>query len=308
MTGPQASTSRLLVAAALLVSTATACGVVDSDSPRAEAPGTEPSISATSAPSPSTSRPSTSRTPRAHPSDRPVLGGAPPPWLGKRVLARTPAGFGVKQPTPPELIRRRFTLPDQLPAMPGRGYAARITTPAPASVIARSTWKQGCPVAATDLSWVRLVFHGFDGERHTGELLVNKTAAQGMVTVFERLYAARFPIEEMRITRAAELDAPPTGDGNDTGAFSCRPTTGGTTYSQHAYGLAIDVNPFQNPYSKGALVLPELASAYLDRSWARPGMITANGPVVRAFDSIGWTWGGSWRSLKDLQHFSSNGR
>jgi hypothetical protein len=68
------------------------------------------------------------------------------------------------------------------------------------------------------------------------------------------------------------------------------------------------VNPFQNPYAKGEVVLPELASSYLDRGWVRPGMITPNGPVVRAFAAIGWGWGGSWSSLKDFQHFSANGR
>ena len=204
-------------------------------------------------------------------------------------------------------MRRRFTLPDTVPELPGTGFASRVTTPAPADVIARSTWKKGCPVAATDLSWVRLTFVGFDGRRHTGELLVNSAVADDVVTVFRRLYAAKFPIEEMRITRADELDAPPTGDGNNTGAFNCRPTVGATSYSQHAYGLASDVNPFQNPYTKGDLVLPELASAYLKRSWVRPGMIEPDGPVVQAFASIGWTWGGSWHSLKDLQHFSANG-
>ena len=69
----------------------------------------------------------------------------------------------------------------------------------------------------------------------------------------------------------------------------------------------MDVNPFQNPYVKGDVVLPELASSYLERGWRRPGMIT-DGPVVRAFDSIGWSWGGDWQSLKDYQHFSQNGR
>ena len=92
-----------------------------------------------------------------------------------------------------------------------------------------------------------------------------------LVTVFRRLYDARFPIEEMRITTQAEQDAPPTGDGNDTGAFACRPVRGATSYSQHAYGLAVDVNPFQNPYLKGDLVLPELASSYRDRGPAPPG-------------------------------------
>ena len=75
-----------------------------------------------------------------------------------------------------------------------------------------------------------------------------------------------------------------------------------------ADGLAVDLDPFQTPYTKGDLVLPELASSYLDRGHVRPGMITPDGVVVRAFASIGWTWGGTWRSLKDYQHFSRNGR
>ena len=231
-----------------------------------------------------------------------------PPWLGTRPLPRQPDGFGEIRPTPKALRDRRFTLPDTVPALPGRGFASQVSTPAPASVIARSTWAPGCPAAASDLSWIRLTFWGFDGARHTGELLVNRSAAADLVQVFRALYDARFPIEEMRITTKAEQTGPPTGDGNDTGAFDCRPVVGGTSYSQHAYGLAVDVNPFQNPYLKGDLVLPELAGAYRDRSWRRPGMIFADGPVVRAFARIGWGWGGSWQSLKDLQHFSANGR
>jgi hypothetical protein len=162
-------------------------------------------------------------------------------------------------------------------------------------------------VPAKDLTWVRLTFTGFDARRHTGELLVNRAAADDLVAVFRLLYEARYPIEEMRIARADELTAPPTGDGNDTGAFACRAARGSTSYSQHAYGLAIDVNPFQNPYHRGQVVLPELASSYLRRDRVRPGMIEPDGPVVRAFASIGWGWGGSWHSLKDFQHFSRNG-
>lgn len=231
----------------------------------------------------------------------------PPSWLGTRVLPRTPEGFGVQKPTPKELRTRRFTLPDTLDPLPGSRFASRINAPAPPSVIARSTWVQGCPVAADDLAWVRLTFWGFDNRRHTGELLVNVDAAEDLVTVFRALYDARFPIEEMRITTKAEQTAAPTGDGNNTGSFDCRPVRGETVFSQHAYGRAVDVNPFQNPYVKGDLLLPELAGSYTDRSEVRPGMIRPSGPVVRAFDSIGWTWGGTWRSLKDLHHFSANG-
>ena len=236
------------------------------------------------------------------------MGTVAPAWLGTRPLPRTADGFGEIRPTPPELRDRRFTLPDSVSPLAGKGFASRITTPAPAAVIARSTWAPGCPVTAHQLSWVRVAFRGFDGQRHTGELLVNRSAARDLVRVFADLYAARFPLEEMRITTKAEQTAEPTGDGNDTGAFNCRPVRGSTTFSQHAYGLAVDVNPFQNPYLKGGLVLPELAGAYRDRSWHRPGMVLTGGPVVRAFARIGWGWGGSWQSLKDLQHFSANGR
>ncbi|GAB7007086.1 M15 family metallopeptidase [Nocardioides sp. AN3] len=238
----------------------------------------------------------------------PAPGTVPPSWLGTRVLPTTAAGYGHILPTPEELRDRRFTLPDTVPMLPGTGFTSRITAPAPADVIARSTWVPGCPVAASDLAWVRLRFWGFDAARHTGELLVNSSVAEQIVQVFGDLYRARFPIEEMRITTRAEQTAPPTGDGNDTGSFNCRPKAGQKSgFSQHAYGLAVDVDPFQNPYENGSLVLPELASSYRDRSDVRPGMILPRGPVVRAFARIGWTWGGTWHSLKDLQHFSQNG-
>jgi hypothetical protein len=83
--------------------------------------------------------------------------------------------------------------------------------------------------------------------------------------------------------------------------------TGGSTWSQHSYGLAIDVNPFQNPYVRGDLVVPERASAYTDRTWIRRGMIFPGDAVSDAFASIGWGWGGDWHSLKDWMHFSQSG-
>jgi hypothetical protein len=289
---------RRLVLIATLAVTVTACG----GSPTV-APSTSPRPVATSPSSPAPATPSTTGSTPA-----PAPGTVPPTWLGTRPLPRTADGFGEIRPTPTALRDRRFTLPDTVAMLPGTGFASRVTVPAPADVIARSTWAKGCPVGPADLAWVRLTFWGFDDARHTGELLVNRSAADDLVRVFRDLYADRFPIEEMRITGKSEQTAAPTGDGNDTGSFNCRPVRGATTYSQHAYGLAVDVNPFQNPYLKGDLVLPELASAYKDRSWQRPGMILPDGPVVRAFTRIGWGWGGSWHSLKDLQHFSANGQ
>ena len=239
-------------------------------------------------------------------SAKPAPATTPPAWLGTRPLPRTSDGFGAVRPTPAPLRHRAWTLPDTLPMLPGTSFDA-VVERAPKAVIARSTWAPGCPVAKHDLDWMRLAFWGFDHRRHTGELLVNHSVSRALTTVFRSLYGARFPLEQMHITTRAEAALPPTGDGNNTSAFVCRPVRGQTTWSQHAYGLAIDIDPFQNPYVRGERVLPELASWYLDRSRRAPGMITADGPVVRAFQAIGWGWGGSWHALKDYEHFSANG-
>jgi hypothetical protein len=118
----------------------------------------------------------------------------------------------------------------------------------------------------------------------------------------------RLPDRANADLQSRRLNAPPTGDGNTTEVFTCRSARGQTAWSQHAYGLAVDLNPFQNPYHKGEMVLPELATAYLDRAHARPGMVQPGGQAVQAFAAIGWPWGGDYVSLKDYMHFSATGR
>ncbi|MBS43317.1 MAG: hypothetical protein CMH83_09180 [Nocardioides sp.] len=269
--------------------------------PPAEAgsPSDAPSPSSTPTAPTSTPEPSAAR-------DQPAYS----TWvLGSVVLPEDERGFGEVRPTPPSLRNRRYPTEDLLPP-PTSGRFESSTGPVTAAVRKRmgETWSPACPVGLDELRYVTVSFRGFDGFAHTGELVVAASEADGLVQVFRRLYRAGFPIEEMRLVSTADLDAPPTGDGNDTAAYVCRPVTGETTrFSQHAYGLAIDVNPFQNPYEKGDVVLPELASSYLDRGRVRPGMVTADSLVVRAFADIGWSWGGAWNSLKDYQHFSANG-
>jgi hypothetical protein len=224
-------------------------------------------------------------------------------------LPLRPDGFGKVLATPAALRVRRLPTLDRLPPPPGGRFRSAIQPIGPA-VRDRmgATWKPGCPVGLTDLRYVTVSFRGFDGRAHTGELVVHRRVAAQVVEVFARLYRARFPIEEMRLVTAADLEARPTGDGNNTAAFVCRAARKQTRWSAHAYGLAVDVNPFQNPYRRGDLVLPELAGAYEDRSRARPGMIRPGDVVTTAFAGIGWTWGGTWRSPKDYMHFSATGR
>ncbi|HEV2782695.1 MAG TPA: M15 family metallopeptidase [Actinophytocola sp.] len=253
-------------------------------------------------PPPTTTTASTEPTTTTTPAPAPA-----PAWrVGASPLPRRPDGFGEVLPTPPELVRRSLPTVDRLPP-PEDGRYAATAAPVPADVLARSTWQPSCPVAAADLRYLTMPFWGFDGRPHTGEMIVDARVADGVTKVFGSLYAARFPIEEMRVTSRPELDAPPTGDGNNTTAFVCRPAVGQTRWSAHAYGLAIDLNPFCNPYVRGNLVLPELASSYVDRRDVRPGMVFPGDGTVRAFAGIGWSWGGNWRSPLDLQHFTATG-
>jgi hypothetical protein len=260
--------------------------------PAAQAPAAAPATAATTAPAPTATRPPPT-----------------PVWrVGARPLPLRPDGFGEVRPTPAALRVRRLPSLDRLPPPPGGRFRSTVARIGPA-VRARmgTTWRPGCPVGLADLRHVTVSFRGFDGRPHTGELVVHERVAAGVVATFARLYRARFPIEEMRLVTGADLDAHPTGDGNNTAAFTCRAARKQTRWSAHAYGLAVDVNPFQNPYRRGDLVLPELAGAYLDRARIRPGMIRPGDTATAAFADLGWTWGGTWRSPRDFMHFSATG-
>ena len=294
--------ARTVAAAAVVL----AIGCVPAAPPPQAAPATPAALGPTAA---STATERAKAAPpardRAHPAE--PAGEPRPRWLGTRVLPRRADGYGEIRPTPRVLRDRRLRTVDLLPRPATSRFTSRVTA-VPDHVLERSTWSRGCPVTHDELRYVTVTFWGFDEVAHTGELLVHRDAADDLVEVFRRLYRSRFPIEEMRVVAPPEVDLPPTGDGNNTTAFVCRPSRGSTSWSQHAYGLAVDVNPFHNPYVKGDVVLPELASAYTDRERHRPGMHLPGGESVRAFRTIGWEWGGDWDSPKDPMHFSANGR
>jgi hypothetical protein len=247
------------------------------------------------------------RAPAQHPAGSAVPRSVSPWVVGATPLPRRKDGFGVVRSTPAALLNRRLTTVDRLPPPTSTSFQSTIGPVTP-QVLGRSTWKPICPVKAEQLRYLTMSFRGFDARAHTGEMLVNADVAQTVVSVFKRLFAAGFPLEEMRITPEAELNLPPTGDHNNTEAFVCRPTRGQLQWPARAYGLTISLNPFDNPYVKGDLVLPELASSYLDRDWVRSGMVLDGDPAVKAFESVGWKWGGRWPTPVDFAYFTATGR
>jgi hypothetical protein len=174
----------------------------------------------------------------------------------------------------------------------------------------RFSYRAGCPIAPARLRLVRLSYWGFDGSRHIGRLVVARRVTGDVVMVFRRLYRARFPIRRMAPVSAYHGSDDASMAADNTSGFNCRGAVGSRTggWSMHAYGEAIDVNPVENPYVLGRRVLPPTGRAYLDRSRGRRGMAVAGGMLVRAFESVGWQWGGRWAASRDYQHFSTTGR
>ena len=171
------------------------------------------------------------------------------------------------------------------------------------------SWRPGCPVPLRDLRLVTATHHGFDGLDHAGRVVVHRDVARRVLDVLRRLYADGFPIRRM-----VPIDAYGGSDfrsieADNTSAFNCRFVDGTTRYSEHAYGRAIDVNPIENPYVTRAGATAHADSRpYVRRAPFRPGMAVAGHALVRAFDAVGWGWGGRWTGARDYQHFSASGR
>ena len=195
------------------------------------------------------------------------------------------------------------------------GFHSHITplsAPVRAELRNHGFWHKGCPVALSDLRVLAVTIHGWDGRRHTGRLVTNRVAAPRLAIVFRKLYGLHFPIHHMTLAgvygRRSQQFADPSG------SFECRqavpsPCVGGNAngnWSMHAFGLAVDLNPIENPYVGCGATRTKASLKYRDRSRHRKGMVT--GKVVAAFGSVGWGWGGSWTgNTQDYMHFSSTG-
>jgi hypothetical protein len=191
---------------------------------------------------------------------------------------------------------------------------APLSAPVRGRLVAGGFWRRGCPVGLSQLRLLTVRHWGFDGNVRNGQLVVNRDVASPLTRVFRRLYALRFTIRHMRFADQYGPKRVRPADGDVSGSFYCRqavpsPCAGGSgtgSWSNHAYGYAIDLNPVENPYVGCGRTRDRANARYTDRSRLRKGMVTP--AVVNAFRSIGWGWGGAWTGrTKDYMHFSTNG-
>ena len=218
--------------------------------------------------------------------------------------------------TSPEVASPAPTAPPTSPE-PDRSRFAGRSIPLPARIaqdMTGVTWDPGCPVALEDLRLLRFNYLGLDGETHRGPMVVHTSVAKDVLWVFGKLWDAGFPLKHVALARRWRPDGPVDTTRSVTASFNCRPAlnpdgTPSGSWSEHAYGLAIDVNPLQNPYvAPDGSVRRPAAEAYVDRTQDLLGMIHPGDVVVSSFAVIGWEWGGNWSGKKDYMHFSLRGR
>ncbi len=163
-------------------------------------------------------------------------------------------------------------------------------------------------ISFDDLRYVRLLYNDFDGQTAEGEMVCNKAIAQDVVEIFHELYRQDYNIESIRLIDDFDADDTASMSANNTSCFCYRVVDGTNSLSNHAYGRAIDINPFYNPYivfKKGEddYISPPGSEIYADRTQNFPYKIDENDLAYRLFIEHGFTWGGNWNSSKDYQHF-----
>jgi hypothetical protein len=175
-------------------------------------------------------------------------------------------------------------------------------------------------VAPSGLRRLKVSYFGFDGVVRTGALVVSAGSVPAVRSMMAAAFATRF-----RFRSIVPVDAfyrggrvsPETSDilsmnADNTSAFNCRPKTGRGSFSEHSWGAAIDINPYENPSRAGSRIYPAAAAAryfVARRAHLRdPGVITSSSALYRAAVRAGWHWGGWWSPSTDYQHFSRSGR
>lgn len=173
--------------------------------------------------------------------------------------------------------------------------------------IAGLSYPSGCKVPYEDLRYLKVSYVDFEGRTQTGEMICNKTVAEDLTDIFQKLYEARYPIEKIRLIDEYGADDEKSMADNNSSSFCYRTISGSNKISKHGYGLAVDINPLYNPYVVPAgnsnKVEPANAVPYTDRSKAFSYKIDRSDLCYRLFIEHGFTWGGDWNTRKDYQHF-----
>lgn len=164
------------------------------------------------------------------------------------------------------------------------------------------SWRTGCPVTLDDLDTVRVKYFDFDGRTEEGTLVVHGRVAEDVARIFASLYKARFPVR--KISQWEKYGPGKYAEQDVTVGFYCEKADDAPgEWSSHAYGVAIDLNPLENPFRQGEKPWWPKGSAEFARRDGGKGKIGADSVAVRSFTHYGWSWGGAYQGETDYMHF-----
>jgi len=153
---------------------------------------------------------------------------------------------------------------------------------------------------ARELCLVDVRYYSFDGMLHQGQLVVHKDVRADVEEIFRLIERLRFPVNKaVPIVVYGWSDDASMAD-NNTSAFNYRTVAGTKRLSRHACGLAVDINPCQNPVVYNSGRISPRGAVYRPGD---PGVLTTEHPVVEELLRRGWQWGANFKSMKDYHHF-----
>lgn len=194
-----------------------------------------------------------------------------------------------------------IALPEQLTTEPI--FTAEAVPPHIIEQITNSSFHENAHFDISHLAYLTVTHIDFYGKSRIGHIIVANSIAEEVLDIFREIYQAQFPIERIRLIDYYGADDYYSMADNNSVGFNFRYISGTTTLSRHAWGMAIDINPVQNPFIRGDILWPVSGADYMDRTNVREGMILVDDAVYNAFTSRGWIWGGHWTLPIDYHHF-----
>lgn len=170
------------------------------------------------------------------------------------------------------------------------------------------SFQDGCPVSRNELRYLRMLHRNDSLQPQLGEMVAHEAIADELLHVFRALYEGNYPIHKMLLIDNYDADDNRSMADNNTSCFCYRRAGHQRNLSRHSWGMAVDINPLQNPYITRFGTEPAEGAAYVNNrdslATVCPEVITMESlPYRLLHDRFGFEWGGRWTRSRDYQHF-----